>query len=779
MSDQRIMPPASPQASQIPGFQASHDRAIFETFEGIDTKAPRPAVQEKQMAWCSGLMPVGPSQLAILPDIGGTVFTSGPGSGAGGPGGETIVWFQFGNLASQVVDAYYGFILLSNGAIWAVNTDTGAAQQVMAPGTIQVPRTQMGFSQWGSQYILFAKDQTNGYWIWDGNLLYTAGTIGPIITITNSGQNYSSPPTVAIQSTGGGGATFSAQLEPGTGAVSQVIVTNPGSGYGPNDFAILTFSDGGSDTNATANATINAGGGITNIQMTNGGQAYTYAAIAVAVAQAGDTGNGAVLAPQIQGGVMIGITIVNPGLDYQVAPTIEISDPGGGGVSGGHGAAAFAQIALRGIGNITITNAGTGYTSVPTVTIIGDGQGATANATLNASGGIASITTNLTGSGYSKALVQISGGNNAASATPILMPYGWSGTSIEVYQSRVWISNGAALADWPPKSRLIWSAPENPCDPGNGGGALLGTDSFLRIGWWCLKQTNGFLYLIGDSSVNNIAGVNTLTEGASGTPGQPGYTPGVLTTQFQNQNTDPQIGSSWPSSVQLFNRNILFANTQGIHVSYGGAVQKVSAPLDGVYFAGPIYGRNADFSSAVAQIFGIQVYCLLIPILDPTTGQIVNNEMIMFDFKKFWTTTQGTALTYIAGQEIQSTMTAWGTDGTNLFRLFQNPSNNFTKTVQSKLYANPGYDFTKTGVRLYGMVTAWDWTQPLEVAIDNQTNANSAVVTVQEAGTDGDVFGPYPVGQLGKLMGFTASTTAAEGNLLSLMLREQDFQLNN
>jgi hypothetical protein len=477
--------------------------------------------------------------------------------------------------------------------------------------------------------------------------------------------------------------------------------------------------------------------------------------------------------------VIIGITIVDAGFNYQVAPNIVISDSGN---PGGHGAACYATIALRGIGTITVDNPGSGYTSVPTVTIVGDGTGATANATLGAGGVIASIKTDTTGSGYNKALVDISGGNNAAHATPILMPFGWSGTSVEVYQSRVWISNGGAEAEWPPKSRLIYSAPENPCDPGNGGGALLGTDSFLRVGWHCLRQTNGFLYLIGDSSVNNISGVNTAIQGqTAATASSPG-SPGVLTTTFNNQNTDPQIGSPWPSSVQLFNRNILFGNSQGIHVSYGGAVTKVSLPLDGVYGGGPnanlIYGRSADYPSAVAQIFGIQVYCLLLPVLDPTNGQIVT-EMIMYDSKKFWTSPQGVQLSYIASQEINSQMIAWGTDGKNLFRLFQDPSTNFTKTVQSRFWAQPGYDFTKTGVRLYGIVSQFSFDDTLEVAIDNETNANSFVVGVTGAAGGTDVFGPYPTGQIGKLIGFTASTNASSGNLLSLLLREQDFMLNN
>ena len=63
--------------------------------------------------------------------------------------------------------------------------------------------------------------------------------------------------------------------------------------------------------------------------------------------------------------------------------------------------------------------------------------------------------------------------------------------------------------------------------------------------------------------------------------------------------------------MQLYSRNIVFANTQGIHVLYGGAVRKVSAPLDGFYPTGPIFDRPADFSSAVAQIFGLKLSGLI------------------------------------------------------------------------------------------------------------------------------------------------------------------------
>lgn len=761
MSDGRVTPPAAPQASQVPGFPSSHAQVLFETFNGIDTKSPRPAVPDQMMAWCRGFMPVGPSQLAILPGKGPNVYSSSTG----------IVWYAFGNIA----DTYYAVILQRDGSIIALNTDTNTVSTIMPPGTIQVPRTQMGFTQWGSQYFIFAKDQANGYWIWDGTNLFTAGTLGPIVNLTSAGQNYTSPPNFKIQTTGNGtGVQLQTQLVPGSDAVGQVTVTNPGSGFALNDLAQVIFSAGGSDDTADLTPNISAGGGLIGVDVQNGGGGYTFK---TTVSFTGGGGSGAAGAPQIQGGVITGVTIINAGIDYTSAPDVSFDDPGYSGISGGGGAMATAQVGLNGIDSVSINYGGTGYTSIPTVDIIGDGSGASVHA-LIAGGQVTQIIIDNTGSGYTKALARLSGGNNAAAADIILMPFGWSGTAVEIYQSRVWISNGAAQAEFPPKSRLIYSAPENPCDPGNGGGALLGTDSFLRVGWHWLRQTNGYLYLGGDSSVNYIGNVNTSVQGAQAATATQPAVPGVLTTTFNNQNTDPQIGSPWPSSVQLYNRNIIFANTQGIHVSYGGAVQKLSPPLDGIFFTGPIYARDADFSSAVAQIFGIQVYCLLLPFVDPITNALTT-EMIMWDTRKFWTSTQEVPLTFIAGQEIQSTMTAWGTDGTNLFKLFQQPSTGFEKVVRSKLWALPGYHFTKTGMRLWGVLENFSYDAPLEVAIDTEMpDAYSTTITVDDGNTGTDVFGPYPLGQQGKMLGFTASTSASSGDLLSLMLGEQDFSVN-
>lgn len=71
------------------------------------------------------------------------------------------------------------------------------------------------------------------------------------VTITNDGQNYTSPPAVAFSGGGGAGATGTAVVE--DGQVVGVTVTNPGSGYTSAPTVAFT---GGGGTGATGTATV-------------------------------------------------------------------------------------------------------------------------------------------------------------------------------------------------------------------------------------------------------------------------------------------------------------------------------------------------------------------------------------------------------------------------------------------------------------------------------------------------------------------------------------------
>jgi len=747
----------------------------WEKFETLNTKSPRPAIGEGECSWFDGFMPVGPSFARILPGVGPIIYTAS---------GATVEWIGFGNVG----DTSYGIVLQSDGAIHQFNTTTGARTQIMGTGAIVSPSSTFGFSQWGSQYLIFCKDQTNGYWLWDGALLFTAGSMGPEVTLTNAGSNYTSPPAVTIQQTGSAtGTAMAAEID--NGSVSRVVVTNPGSGFQIGDFVALNFTGGGSDDQAMATGVgpTTTTGGVSEIIVSNGGAQYTARANAVFT---GGGGSGAIASVSIQNGTVTAIAIINPGQGYTTAPAVTVNDPGIPGtpaIPGGTGFSGFCNIAFGQITGIGIASGGSGYVTPPIVRIIGDGTNATGIATI-ASGAVTGIVMSNFGSGYTKAIAIFEGGNNAANADPKLMPFGISGTSVEVAFQRVWVTNGGAAADFPPRNRTIFSSPNSPVDFSNGGGAFQSTDSFLRVGYHWLKQTNGFLYLGGDSSVNYISGVQTTGTG------------GLAITTFGNLNVDPQYGSPWASSVQVFGRNIVFGNTLGVFVSYGGAVTKASLPLDGFYNTGPIFGLTANFSSAVAQIFGIAVYMLLLPVIDQFNGNLVN-KLLMYDGKRWFTSQQDRTLTYISTQEINSVLIAWGSDGTHVFRLFQTPSAGFQKVIQSKLFSDPGYYTTKTALRLSGVLRVYAIDQPVTITIDNEagigtgnalaTETPAALAAIINAGgvtvvvVNGSgapvqvngfgivVFGPLPVGQVGRMIGMTLQTIASDMALLSLNVADQ------
>ena len=153
------------------------------------------------------------------------------------------------------------------------------------------------------------------------------------------------------------------------------------------------------------------------------------------------------------------------------------------------------------------------------------------------------------------------------------MPFGVSGTGVEVYTARVWIVNGAVV---------FFTAPGSVADftSTNGGGFFTSVDSFLRVGYTAARSANGFLYLLGDSSTNYISGVTTSAATSTSLP----------VTNFTNQNSDPEIGTPYPGSVDVLGRNLVFANDWGVHVAYGNQVSKVSHDLNGVYNTVPSFG---------------------------------------------------------------------------------------------------------------------------------------------------------------------------------------------
>lgn len=502
---------------------------------------------------------------------------------------------------------------------------------------------------------------------------------------------------------------------------------------------------------------------------------------APSTAVVGGSGTGAAVSVTVQNGSVETISVTNPGHGYTYTDSVILAFAGGGSP----GATAFATAVLSGtsVSSLSITYAGLGYSTLASISLLGGGgSGATATVTSVSGGGITGTSITAGGDGYlaPPTVLFTDFTNPVANATLSLMPFGVSGTAVETYQSRVWVANIA---------KVLFTAPGNVSDysPADGAGAFTSVDSFLRVGFSSLKQTNGFLYLLADSSINYISGVNT-----AGNP--------PLTT-FTNQNVDPQIGTPWPDSVQVFSRNIVFANSFGVQVSYGGAVTKVSPPMD-IFFAQPALFAGFNPSSAVAVIFGIHVYMLLLPVIDQVTGQKVN-KLLMWDGQRWWTAQQEINLLQITAQEINSVMTAWGTDGESIYPLFQQPSSTLGKTVQSKLWDRPGYFITKTASRVYGMVNYNQASDlPLTITLDDGihsapseqtvaspfatwTNASGTVVTWTNAsGTVVEwsiagisVFG-FASAVAGQILGLTLQTYAPDVTVISMTLLDTVRQAN-
>ncbi len=734
----------------------------MELFEGMNTQATRVGVADQQVYWLDGFFPIAPRNLRTLYGVGTVLYTAA--------GGNTVVFYDFFNLLSTA----YACVFLSDGSAIQVRVSDGAATTILPAATIINPSiVNVGLTQYGRQYLIIVANQPNGYWLWDGTLLYQAGSLGPIVTLTNPGSGYKTVPVVTASGGSGSGATFVASIA--GGFVTNVVVTNPGSGYLPGQTVTLGFFGGNSGGSAGALTAVlsSTGGGtgaviaitmaqippggigsnwhVTGTNVTNGGSGYSqFTTITVNVtANIGgvNTFTAAVLQPVIAGGVITGVTLLNGG---NYGPT-----SGSGGVV----LSATSTITDAGafhVTSVTISNGGSGYSASATAVCSGGGSPvaqATLQLILNGSGVITGVTVasgGLYGSN-TPPTVTVSDPVVNAIATATLMPFGVQGTDIETYQASVWVINGPTL---------FFTAPSSVSDfaTSDGGGNRVSNDSFLKVGYVRVINTNGFLFLIADSSISYISGVQT----AAGSP---------PTTTFTQQNADPEVGTPYPASVIKVGQNLQLANSFGIHEMNGAKAVKISDDLDGVYGTVANFG-GMQLSSAQATIFNKKCQMTLVQIVDPISGATVNKLLMRYG-KKWFASMQDVALTFIASQEINSVFTAYGTDGTHIYPLFQQPSTAFSKVVQSKLWDTPvGIETTKTTGRLWGMARYYSAASPnLVFNIDNEDNDGvtysppAQSYTISPAGLGTKVFGPQAVGQKGALTGMTMTTMAADMSL--------------
>lgn len=740
---------------------------VFEDWNGISTSTNRAGVDDKQAYWLDGFFPIAPRNLQTLYGVGTALYTAG--------GGRTIIFFTFYNIGATP----YMAVFLDNGSVVQVNVNTQATTTILPASTISNPSiTTVGTSQWGSQFLIIVAQQTapgvvpggNGYWLWDGVVLYGPGTVGPLITITNVGSGYQTVPNIVAS--GGHGSGFAASAQIANGQVTSVSITNPGSGYLAGDTISLTFTggnsagSGGTLTAILTHATGGSGGSITlglataapfagakviGATIVASGSGYSALTTATAVSSPGNiAATPAVLTLTITGGAITAVTITNAGV-YPLltpVPTVTITDN------------AFYYVS-----SVTVNNAGSGYSASAVATAsAGGGPISQASLKLNlTSGSIASVTVNsggVYGSNTPPTVTVTDAAINAA-ATATLMPFAIQGTWAETYQGHVWVGNGAVVYFSAPGSYVDFST-------SNGGGNFTSADSFLKVNYVQGINANGFLWLIGDSSVNYISGVQT-----SGSP---------ITTTFSNQNADPEVGSPYPASVETFGRDVLMANAYGVHVINGSNVVKISEPLDGVWNTVASFG-SLQLSSSKAQIFGKKVWMVLNRIVDPIAGTTLNKLFLWWN-KKWFASAQDMTLIYVKHLEIQSVITAYGTDGSTIKPLFNTASTGFQKVAQSKLWDTPGsLLLNKVNTRFWAAGIWNSVSSPnLIVSIDSERNASPYATPTSTYTITGPVAvgysltPPQAVGQQSVFTGMTIKTSSADMQLIAGMMDAEPVQ---
>ena len=272
------------------------------------------------------------------------------------------------------------------------------------------------------------------------------------------------------------------------------------------------------------------------------------------------------------------------------------------------------------------------------------------------------------------------------------MPSGLPGIySMEVYNSRLWVAG---------KDVISFSAPSNGADfsTANGGGSFGFFGDNLVYSYMDLHAVAGYLFVYGDSSTWLVSNVQ-LT--GSGTPEAP------FTTNFNFENIDPQTGQRFPRPVGVVGRNMVLFNRAGFYLMQGGDAQPVGDKIISLW-------NTLDTSLylptfAALTLFGFRV--LLCNGRFTDVFGVTRNLLLMWHperGKEFWSVaSQRFELSNIGVYEQDSECRAYGSDGTNLYRLFAQPDPLLVKRLVTKHLKGEGQAMltVKNWVRAYLAVT--------------------------------------------------------------------------
>lgn len=371
----------------------------------------------------------------------------------------------------------------------------------------------------------------------------------------------------------------------------------------------------------------------------------------------------------------------------------------------------------------------------------------------------------LTGSGgigtYSITSANV--GSESLTATPTAPGVG---STIATFSGRVWIGNNRTVTFSAPGSYTDFQTLD-------AAGSFTITDETLHSAINSLFTANNFLYVVGDSSFNIVSNVQVV-----GSP---------AVTVFSNTNVSALIGSNLSASIFPFYRLVAFATRYGFYVMSGSTPQKISDDLDGII---PLIDFTKPVTGGVANLFSILCICFAFTYNDPVLG--ARKLLAIFFNKKWFFASQGNSLALVAGVFQSGTPALFGTDGTNVYKLFSDATSNVSTTCTTALWPmkkptvlknveKAGLEVTSAGmpVLLTATIDTENSSLPISFAGSNSvlwTNNSGAIVLWQNnllaivswLGS-GFQFFAGDVEQTGRYYGLTITSTSPAFTLNGIM----------
>jgi len=237
-------------------------------------------------------------------------------------------------------------------------------------------------------------------------------------------------------------------------------------------------------------------------------------------------------------------------------------------------------------------------------------------------------------------------------------------------------------------------------------GFLTLTDSTLHGNITQLLSANNFLYIFGDDSINVFSDVRVQSDG---------------TTLFTNTNVSASVGSKRQHTIFPYFRSVLFMNDYGMYALVGSTTSKLSDSLDGLFpnidFTNPVYAGQVLVNNILCACFNFRYYDAIF------TNSTRYIQAVFFE-KKWFLTSQGDTLSYIASVTVGGKITIYGTQGNSLVKLYNDGANTITSRIQTALMPMGDPIRTKQALKLAIEATNSNNTIDLTATIDSEVSQN-------------------------------------------------------